>query len=47
MFFSPLIKTQSALFKDLMLSLRGPDGIVNPLPISCLELKHKIEKFFC
>ena len=29
---------------DEKFSLRGPDGITKPLPISCFELKHKIER---
>ena len=29
-----------------MFSLSGPDGIIKPLPINCLELKHITEKSF-
>ena len=35
---------QSARFIDLKFSLNGPDGITNPLPISCFELKQIISE---
>ena len=37
---------QSAFFKAERLLLRGPEGIVNPLPIHCFSLKQTIDKFF-
>ena len=41
----PLITIQSALDIALKRSRKGPEGIKNPFPINCFELKHKIEKF--
>ena len=44
-FLSPFITMQSALKIAFKRSLNGPDGIIKPFPINCLELKQTIEKF--